>query len=219
MKKATPEALAPASSRDLLAPSLRSAIGAFVVMDVMREANARQAAGGDIIHMEVGQPGTPAPRLVREAVTREIGRSALGYTDALGLPKLRERIARHYGDAYDVDVSPERIVVTTGSSAGFVLAFLALLDPGDGVALTQPGYPCYRQIARVLGLNPVYLPARAASRFMPTAEDLSLAFRERGRPRGLASEPRQSHGFHAAANGPRPAGGSGEESPRLVHFR
>ena len=100
MNKRTPE-----TSARALAPSLRSAIDAFVVMDVMREANARQAAGGDIIHMEVGQPGTPAPRLVREAVAREMGRSALGYTDALGLPELRERIARHYREAYNVDVS------------------------------------------------------------------------------------------------------------------
>jgi len=168
MRKGAPELQA--ASRDLLAPSLRSAIDAFVVMDVMREAT-----GVDIIHMEVGQPGTPAPRIVREAIARETGRSALGYTDALGLPALRERIAQHYGEAYHVDVSPGRVVVTTGSSAGFILAFLALLDAGDGIALPQPGYPCYRQIARVLGLKPVYLPARASSRFAPSAEDLSRA--------------------------------------------
>ncbi|MGO9173730.1 MAG: pyridoxal phosphate-dependent aminotransferase [Rhodomicrobium sp.] len=158
-----------------LTPSARSGIGAFVVMDIMREASARQAAGEDIIHMEVGQPGTPAPRLVREAVIREIGRSPLGYTDALGHPALRERIAQHYREAYKLDVSPARIVVTTGSSAGFVLAFLALLDPGNGIALPQPGYPCYRQIARVFGLRPVYLPARAETRFMPSPEHLRLA--------------------------------------------
>lgn len=173
----------------VFAPSLRSAIDPFVVMDVMREANARQAAGGDIIHMEVGQPGTPAPRLVREAVARAMSKGALGYTDALGLPELRERIARHYREAYDLDVSPSRIVVTTGSSAGFVLAFLALLDAGDGLALPQPGYPCYRQIARVLGLKPVYLQARAGTRFMPAPEDLSLAFSERGARAVLLASP------------------------------
>ncbi|MFZ1107847.1 MAG: aminotransferase class I/II-fold pyridoxal phosphate-dependent enzyme [Rhodomicrobium sp.] len=214
MQKGAAEAPAPASNREANAPSLRSAIGAFVVMDVMREANARQAAGQDIIHMEVGQPGTPAPRLVREAVAREIGQSALGYTDALGLPALRARIARHYRDAYDVDVSPERIVVTTGSSAGFVLAFLALLDPGDGLALPQPGYPCYRQIARVLGLEPVYLPARTASRFMPTAKDVTAAFRERGARAVLLASPSNPTGamLEAGALGPlvqaaREAGG------------
>ena len=177
------------TSARALAPSLRSAIDPFVVMDVMREANALQGAGGDIIHMEVGQPGTPAPRLVRETVARAMAKGALGYTDALGLPELRERIARHYREAYNLDVSASRIVVTTGSSAGFVLAFLALLDAGDGLALPQPGYPCYRQIARVLGLKPVYLQARAETRFMPAPEDLSLAFSERGARAVLLASP------------------------------
>ncbi len=172
-----------------LSPSLRSAIDAFVVMDVMREANARQEAGEDIIHMEVGQPGTPAPRLVREAVKRAIDLGPLGYTDALGLPALRERIARHYRDAYGLDISPARIVVTTGSSAGFLLAFLALLDPGQGIALPQPGYPCYRQIARLLGLTPVYLPARAGTNFRPAVEALRLAFRDGGARAVLLASP------------------------------
>jgi aspartate/methionine/tyrosine aminotransferase len=180
---------APETSKKALAPSLRSAIDPFVVMDVMRQANARQAAGGDIIHMEVGQPGTPAPRLVREAVEREIGRGPLGYTDALGLPELRQRIARHYREAHNLDISPARVVVTTGSSAGFVLAFLGLLDPGDAIALPQPGYPCYRQIARVLGLKPISLQARAESRFMPTPEAVSLAFSEGGARAILLASP------------------------------
>ncbi|MBT3070697.1 pyridoxal phosphate-dependent aminotransferase [Rhodomicrobium sp. Az07] len=166
--------------RDALSSSRRSAIGAFVVMDVMREANRLQAAGGDIIHMEVGQPGTPAPRRVREAVKRAIDEGPLGYTDALGLPALRERIARHYADAYGVDVSPSRIVVTTGSSAAFVLAFLALLNPGEGLALPRPGYPCYRQIARVLDLVPVPVAAGAATGYAPTPDALAAAFRDRG---------------------------------------
>ncbi len=199
MSKGASNAQAQASNRDWLAPSLRSAIDPFVVMDVMREANARQAAGEDIIHMEVGQPGTPAPSLVREAVKREIDRGPLGYTDALGLPALRERIARHYGDAYNVNLSSERIVVTTGSSAGFVLAFLALLDQGDGLALPQPGYPCYRQIARVLGLKPVYLPARAESRFMPASEDLARAFREDGARAVLLASPANPTGAMLSA--------------------
>jgi aspartate/methionine/tyrosine aminotransferase len=177
------------SERDLLAPSLRSAIDAFVVMDVMREANSRQAAGEDIIHMEVGQPGTAAPRVVREAVKREIDRGPLGYTDALGLPALRERIAQHYWESHGLAISPSRIVVTTGSSAGFVLAFLALLNPGDGIVLPQPGYPCYRQIARLLGLRPVLLPARAESRFMPKAADLSAALSSSGAKAVLLASP------------------------------
>ena len=161
--------------RGTIAPSLRSGISAFVAMDFMRDASARQAAGEDIIHMEVGQPGTPAPLLVREAAMKEMAGAALGYTDALGHPSLRERIASHYRDTYGLDIAPSRIVVTTGSSAGFILAFLALLDPGDGIVLPTPGYPCYRQIAQVLGLRPVYLPARAESRFVPRPEDLRLS--------------------------------------------
>jgi aspartate/methionine/tyrosine aminotransferase len=181
--------LPPAPRGTLLDPSLRSNIEAFVVMDIMREANARQMAGSNVVHMEVGQPGTPAPRLAREAVMREMSRSALGYTEALGLPELRERIARHYREAYGVMVAPERIVVTTGSSAGFLLAFLALLDPGDGIALTQPGYPCYRQIARVLGLRPVYLPAGLKSGFMPSPARLHAAFMQESARAVLLASP------------------------------
>jgi aspartate/methionine/tyrosine aminotransferase len=110
---------------------------------------------------------------------KEMAHAALGYTDALGHPALRSRIARHYRDAYGLGIAPSRVVVTTGSSAGFILAFLALLDPGDGIALPAPGYPCYRQIARVLGLRPVYLPARAESRFVPRLEDLQSALGSR----------------------------------------
>jgi aspartate/methionine/tyrosine aminotransferase len=162
--------------RGTVSPSLRSGIGAFVAMDFMRDATARQARGEDVIHMEVGQPGTPAPRLVREAAMRETASAALGYTDALGHAALRERIARHYRDTHGIDIPASRVVVTTGSSAGFILGFLGLLDAGQGIALPTPGYPCYRQIARVLGLQPVYLPARAESRFMPRAEDVRQAF-------------------------------------------
>ncbi len=163
------------ADRGTVPASLRSGIAAFVAMDFMREAGALQAAGADIVHMEVGQPGTPAPRLVLEAAAAAMAAGPLGYTDALGHPGLRERIARHYREAYGLDIAPSRVVVTTGSSAGFILAFLALLDAGGGIALPAPGYPCYRQIARVLGLNPVYLPARAGTHFTPRAEDLRLA--------------------------------------------
>ena len=183
----------------LLTPSLRSRIGAFVAMDVMREAGARQAAGEDIIHMEVGQPGTPAPRLVREAVAREMAKSALGYTDALGLPALRERIARHYRDAYGLDIPAARIAVTNGSSAGFILTFLALLDAGDGIALPQPGYPCYRQIARVLGLRPVHMPARAESGFTLAAETLRSAFECGGARAVLLASPANPTGTMLSA--------------------
>src|SRR5262245_2491421 len=113
-----------------LQPSERSAVPPFIVMDVMEAAVAREAQGHKVIHMEVGQPGPPGPRAALEAVKRALDCDTLGYTVALGLPALRQRIARHYRQHYDVAVAPERIVVTTGSSAGFVLAFLALFDQG-----------------------------------------------------------------------------------------
>ena len=159
-----------------VSPSLRSGIASFVAMDFMREAGALAAAGRDIVRMEVGQPGTPAPRLVREAAAAAMVAGPMGYTDALGLPALRERVARHYREAHGLDIAASRVVITTGSSAGFILAFLALLDAGEGVALPAPGYPCYRQIARVLGLKPVYLPASASTRFAPRPGDLQAAF-------------------------------------------
>lgn len=148
--------------------STRGRIDPFIVMDVMREANALAAAGEDIVHLEVGQPGTPAPARVREAATAAIRDERLGYTDALGIPALRERISTHYESMYGVDVAPERIVVTTGSSGGFLLAFLAAFDVGDRVALAAPGYPAYRNILSALGVEPVVVETRVEDRFQPT---------------------------------------------------
>jgi aspartate/methionine/tyrosine aminotransferase len=150
----------------------RSSIDPFIVMDVMRKANVRAAEGADIIHMEVGQPGTPAPRAARERARAALETDRLGYTDALGLPALRERIARYYRERYDVGIAPERVVVTSGSSAGFVLAFLAVLDAGDTMLLPSPGYPCYRHILKALGVKPVLVETSPAARWMPDARDL-----------------------------------------------
>ena len=158
---------------NLLRASRRSEVASFIVMDVMRAAAAREAAGERVIHMEVGQPGTPAPRLAREALARAMERETLGYTLALGLTPLRERIARHYRDGYGVDIDPERVVVTTGSSAAFVLAFLALFDAGARVALPSPGYPCYRHILTSLGCRPVQIETGPATRWMPTAAQVA----------------------------------------------
>jgi aspartate/methionine/tyrosine aminotransferase len=160
--------------------SERSAVPPFIVMDVMEAAAAREAEGHKVIHMEVGQPGTPAPRAALEAVKRALDRENLGYTVALGLPSLRERIAGHYRQRYGVTVAPERVVVTTGSSAGFVLAFLALFDPGAKVALPSPGYPCYRHILTALGQTPVPLATDAGARWMPTAAQIDEAARRDG---------------------------------------
>jgi len=161
-----------------LRASQRSAVPSFIVMDVMEAAAAREALGHNVIHMEVGQPGTPAPRTALEAAKRALDYDTLGYTVALGLPALRARIAGYYRERYGLDVPPERIVVTTGSSAGFVLAFLALFDPGAKVALPSPGYPCYRHILTALGQSPVLLPTDAASRWMPTAQQIEAAARD-----------------------------------------
>jgi aspartate/methionine/tyrosine aminotransferase len=147
-------------------------IDPFIVMDVMGEANARQKAGGDIIHMEVGQPATPAPRAARERARQALERERLGYTEALGLPALRERIARYIGERYGIAVSPERVVVTSGSSAGFVLAFLLLLDRDDALGLPSPGYPCYRQILKALGVKPLLVETSGQGRWMPDAADV-----------------------------------------------
>jgi aspartate/methionine/tyrosine aminotransferase len=149
------------------------AIDPFIVMDVMGEANAREASGEDIIHMEVGQPATPAPRAARERAERALATERLGYTEALGMPALRDRIARYVRERYRVAVGPERVVVTAGSSAGFVLAFLAILGQGDGVGLPSPGYPCYRQILKALGLRPHLIETSGQGRWMPTEADVA----------------------------------------------
>ncbi len=152
--------------------SRRSDVDPFIVMDVMEAARAAEAAGRHIIHMEVGQPGTPAPAGALAALSDAMRQDALGYTVALGLPALRARIARLYADWYGVDLDPARVIVTAGSSGAFLLAFAALFDAGDRVALGDPGYPSYRQILKALSLTPVGIPARPENRLQPAPEDL-----------------------------------------------
>lgn len=161
-----------------LAPSRRSDVPPFMVMDVMAAAARIEAAGGHVIHMEVGQPaaGAPTTAIAAAHVALEAGR--IDYTSALGIPSLRARIARHYRDAYGCDVSPERIVVTTGSSGGFVLAFLAMFEPGDRVAVTVPGYPPYRHILTALGCEPVLIETTNETRHALTGEALLAAHRK-----------------------------------------
>ncbi|MCD1627899.1 MAG: pyridoxal phosphate-dependent aminotransferase [Paracoccaceae bacterium] len=153
--------------------SRRGAVDPFIVMDVMEAARAAEAAGRHIIHMEVGQPGTPAPAGARQALAQAMESDALGYTVALGLPALRARIARLYGEWYGVELDPARVVVTSGSSGAFILAFTALFDSGDKVGIGAPGYPSYRQILRALGLQPVDLLTSAENRFQPVASDFA----------------------------------------------
>jgi len=136
-------------------PTARSAVDPFIVMDVMREANRLEAGGRSIMHLEVGQPGAPAPEAVRQVASQALETGALAYTDALGLPSLRARIARYYGDHHQIDVDPARVVVTGGSSAAFILTFLACFEVGDKVGLPEPGYPAYRNTLRALGCEPI----------------------------------------------------------------
>lgn len=142
-------------------------------MDVLEAARALEASGRSVIHMEIGQPGTPAPAGARDAVARAMAAGSLGYTVALGLPALRAGIAALYGCWYGVDLDPARVVVTSGSSAAFLLAFTALFDAGDRVALGEPGYPSYRQILRALSLEPVGVPSSPDNRFQPVPEDIA----------------------------------------------
>ena len=148
----------------------RAEIAPFIVMEVLRAANERAAAGGDVLHLEVGQPGMGAPSIVLDAARAALTADRLGYTEAFGLPALRERIRRHYREFYGLDVPQERIVVTTGSSGAFLLSFLAAFDVGDRVAMAAPGYPAYRNILKALGVETVEIPVDAATRFQPSPE-------------------------------------------------
>lgn len=124
-------------------------------MDVLAEANRLKRLGTPVISMAVGQPSDPAPTLVREAAARGLAEGRIGYTDSLGLASLREAISHHYRDHYGLDVPAGRIAVTTGSSAAFNLAFLAMFDVGDRVAIAAPGYPAYRNIMAAMGIEVV----------------------------------------------------------------
>lgn len=160
--------------------SLRSDVPSFMVMDVMRAALEAENAGRHIIHMEVGQPGTPAPRVARDVAAHALQHDTLGYTMALGNDALRERIARHYADQHGLSIAPQRIAVTAGSSAAFVLTFLSLFDAGDIVALPSPGYPCYRHILSALGQRSVLLETGPSNDWMTDPDDVLRAIRRDG---------------------------------------
>ena len=158
-------------ARKLITPSARSDVPPFMVMDVMAAAARIEAAGGRVIHMEVGQPFAPAPASAIEAARRALD-GRIAYTEALGLPSLRARIARHYAEQYAVAVDPARIVITTGSSAGFLFAFLSLFEPGERVGIANPGYPPYRHILTALGCEPVLIETGPQTRWAVTPETL-----------------------------------------------
>ncbi len=146
----------------------RANVPPFHVMDLLAAAAERQRTHGDLVNMVAGQPSTPAPRPVREAAKRALDEHVLGYTVALGIPELREAIAGHHRRTHGIDVGLEDVVVTTGSSGGFLLAFLAAFEAGDRVAIARPGYPCYRNVLTALGCEVVELPTGPEARFQPT---------------------------------------------------
>ncbi len=165
------------AARRLIKPSLRSDVPPFMVMDVMAAAARIEDAGGRVIHMEVGQPAAPAPATAIAAARTALAAGRIGYTATLGIPSLRARIARHYADAYGMPIDPSRVIVTTGSSGGFILAFLALFEPGDRVAIALPGYPPYRHTLAALGCEPVLIECTQATRWAITPDMLLAAHR------------------------------------------
>lgn len=152
--------------------SSRSAVDPFIVMDVMQAAAEAEAEGRNVIHFEVGQPGTPAPSGARKAVTDAMETGPLGYTVALGLPALRAGIAALYARWYGVSLDPERVIITPGSSGAFLLTFSSLFDTGARVGIAEPGYPSYRQILKALALTPVGVPTHEAHGHRLRPEDL-----------------------------------------------
>ena len=165
----------------MLKKSLRGAVPPFIVMDVMQAAADREAAGKPVFHLEVGQPNTSAPAGVLAAARAALDTDKVGYTVAFGLPALRQKIADHYHRTHGVQVGTDRIVVTTGSSGAFTLAFLAAFDAGDRVALASPGYPAYRNILTALGIEVVDLLSGPETRYQPSPELLEKAQSESGR--------------------------------------
>lgn len=167
------------AAREILSGSGRSHVPPFMVMDVMAAAERIEAAGGHVVHMEVGQPAAQAPEAAIAAARAALGRTRLDYTTARGNPSLRRRIARHYRESMGCEVDPERVVITNGSSGGFILAFLAMFEPGDRVAVTVPGYPPYRHVLTALGCEPVLIETSADNRHALTGEALLAAHRKK----------------------------------------
>ncbi|OLT38681.1 aspartate aminotransferase [Saccharomonospora sp. CUA-673] len=151
-------------------PAQRSDVPPFYVMDVLSAAKERQAERGDVVFLCAGQPTAGAPKPVLAAAEQALRSGDLGYTPQLGIPELRQAIARHYDRSYGLDVDPGDVVVTTGSSGGFLLAFLSAFEAGDRVAMARPGYPAYRNLLRALGCEVVEFGTDESTRFQPTPE-------------------------------------------------
>ena len=153
--------------------SSRSKIDSFIVMDVMEQARKEELLGRDIIHMEVGQPGTPAPSGAIIELTKKMDSEPLGYTVALGIPELRKKISSLYKEWYGLDINPDRVIVTSGSSGAFILAFTALFDTSDKVGIGAPGYPSYKQILRALDIEPVIIETNIENKFQISPKSIN----------------------------------------------
>jgi aspartate/methionine/tyrosine aminotransferase len=188
------------SARRRLSASARSNVSPFIVMDVVAAAERLEAAGRRIIHMEIGQPAASAPASAIAAAQAALANGRIGYTAALGNASLRQRIARHYAERYGVEIDPERIVLTTGSSAAFILAFLAMFEPGDRVAIASPGYPPYRNVLKALGCEAVPIEVTAATRFALAPPALLAAHRERPLKGVLVASPANPSGTMMTAD-------------------
>lgn len=150
----------------------RADVAPFHVMEVLSAAAARQRTHGDVVSMCAGQPTAGAPKPVLAAAAEILAGGDIGYTVQLGIPELREAIAGHYDRRYGVEVSPDDVIVTTGSSGGFLLAFLSAFEARARVAMARPGYPAYRNLLSALGCEVVEFAAGPETRFQPTAEML-----------------------------------------------
>jgi len=190
----------PAKANRRLSASLRSDVPAFMVMDVVAAAARLEAAGKRVIHMEIGQPAAAAPATAIAAARAALASGRIGYTQSLGVPSLRARIARHCAERYGSDIDPDRVVVTTGSSAGFMLAFLAMFEPGDRIAIESPCYPPYRNVLAALGCEAVPIEVTAATRFALGPEALLAAHRERPLKGVLVASPANPTGTMMTAD-------------------
>jgi len=178
----------------IIKPSSRSNVEPFRAMNVVAKAARKSSAGQDVVMMCVGQPSAPAPLAAREAAIKAIERGRIGYTPAMGIAPLRERIARHYLERYNVEIDPERVIVTTGSSAGFMLAFLTLFEAGERVAIPAPGYPAYRNILKALSLQPAEIATDSASRWVVTPQSLEACHHKEALNGILIANPNNPNG-------------------------
>src|SRR5712692_6364799 len=180
--------------------SARSDVPAFMVMDVVAAAARLEAAGRRVIHMEIGQPAAAAPAAAITAARAALASGRIGYTQSLGIPSLRRRIACHYAERYGAEIDPERVVLTTGSSAGFMLAFLAMFEPGDRIAIESPCYPPYRNVLTALGCEAVPIEVTAATRFALAPAALLAVHGERPLKGVLVASPANPSGTMMTAD-------------------